>query len=373
MIRIVRDPSAPPDRIVARLEDGRGTFDLHFQAEGWNLSRTIDPFVIASTVPGMCSEEPIAFDEPVCGKYAETVPAIHAQFHRQGNPIGATRLDGPVEDRRTTYPDRRGVAAFFTGGVDAFHTALDHADEITHLVFVHGFDVRLDDTELRAKVSRSLREAAAELGKPLIEVETNVRAWTDPRAEWGRYYHGSALGAVAAALAPLVRKAYIPASFGDSAEIDWGSNQHLDPMWATDAVELVHDASIPRAEKMVRIAASDVALRHLRVCYHNYGGAYNCGTCMKCLRAMTALSVLGVLDRCPTFARPLSRRRVARTWYNSEITRALAAENLALFDRYGGDPKLERALRDSLEDKYYRGVWKTGRQTWWRLKRLARR
>lgn len=370
MIRIQRAVETATDRISARIEDDGVGFELTFRADGWNLSRSIDPFAIAATVPALRAGVPIAVEEPVSARFAAAIPSIRAQFHRQGNPIGETRFEGPTAAKS---PAGAGVGAFFTGGVDAFHTALEHADEITHLVFVHGFDVRLDDVPLRAKVSASLREAADALGKPLIEVETNVRAWSDSRAEWGRFYHGSALGAVAAALAPVVRKMIIPASFGDSAEKDWGSNENLDPLWATEAVDLIHDASIPRAEKMVRIAASDVALRHLRVCYVNHGGAYNCGTCMKCLRAMTALTALGAMDRCPTFARPLSRRRVARTWYNSELTRNLAAENLALFARYGGDPRLERALRDSLEDKYYRGAWKVGRQAWWRLKQLARR
>ncbi|MFM7322140.1 MAG: hypothetical protein ACKO5K_11535, partial [Armatimonadota bacterium] len=234
MIRIERTPSPSPDAIFARIEDAGGGFDLFFRAEGWKLSTAVDPFVIAATVPALRANVPLTVSEPVSERFAAALPAIRGQFHRQGNPVGATSIEGPTI---ASAPMGTGVGAFFTGGVDAFHTALEHADEITHLVFVHGFDVRLDDTALRTKVSRSLREAAAELGKPLIEVETNVRAWSDPRAEWGRFYHGSALGAVAAALSPIVRKMIIPASFGDSAEKDWGSNEYLDPLWATESVD----------------------------------------------------------------------------------------------------------------------------------------
>lgn len=51
----------------------------------------------------------------------------------------------------------RGVGCFFTGGLDSFYTVLKHKEEITHLVFVHGFDVSINDLPLRAKVSESLR------------------------------------------------------------------------------------------------------------------------------------------------------------------------------------------------------------------------
>src|SRR6185503_560754 len=73
-------------------------------------------------------------------------------------------------------PAGRGQGAFFSGGVDAFYTLLKNEPDVTHLVFLQGFDV-WDPASTRADVaSTSARDVAARLGKELIEIETNVRA-----------------------------------------------------------------------------------------------------------------------------------------------------------------------------------------------------
>ncbi len=50
-----------------------------------------------------------------------------------------------------------GIACFFSGGVDSFYTLLKHREEITHIIFVHGFDIALEDHSLRAQASRMAR------------------------------------------------------------------------------------------------------------------------------------------------------------------------------------------------------------------------
>jgi hypothetical protein len=40
--------------------------------------------------------------------------------------------------------------------MDSFYMLLKHRAEITHIIFVHGFDIDLEDRELRAQASRML-------------------------------------------------------------------------------------------------------------------------------------------------------------------------------------------------------------------------
>ena len=131
-----------------------------------------------------------------------------------------------------------GVGCFFSGGVDSFYSALDRHAEITHLIFVHGFDIPFDDDRLASEALTAARAAARELGKPLISVRTDIRRVSDPWSGWGEHYHGAALATVGLLLADHVRA-------GDhSVHVLGGGCQpvgfapQLDPLWSTSRVTL---------------------------------------------------------------------------------------------------------------------------------------
>jgi hypothetical protein len=268
------------------------------------------------------------------------------------------------------------VACFFSGGVDSFYTLLKHRDEITRIIMVHGFDLQLDHTALREKVSASLREVAAELGVGLIEVETNVRSLADRYFPW-KFYHGSMLASVALLLAPQVQKVYIAASDSYATLIPWGSHPLLDPLWSTEKIELVHDGlEANRAEKVAKIATSDLALRHLRVCFpwsSNGGVAYNCGHCEKCLNTMACLRNAGVLGRCPTFPPVLDLAALSRLPAVDEAHQMNVREILRSVEDQGRDAGLADALRAWLEGRYHRGIRSVPRRALNRVRRMARK
>ena len=88
----------------------------------------------------------------------------------------------------------------------------------------------------------------------------------------------------------------------------WGSHPLLDPLWSTELTEFVHHgAHATRVDKCRVLANSEVAMRHLRVCWENREGRYNCGECEKCLRTMVNLAAVGALGRCTTL--PVESRR----------------------------------------------------------------
>src|SRR5690606_5548103 len=65
-------------------------------------------------------------------------------------------------------------AAFFSGGVDSFFTLLKGRDELTDLIYIHGFDVRLDDWPRRRAISDMGNAVAAHMGMRFVEVESNL-------------------------------------------------------------------------------------------------------------------------------------------------------------------------------------------------------
>lgn len=242
-------------------------------------------------------------------------------------------------------PVGRGVACFFSGGADSFHSVLQRREELTALIFVHGFDVALDDAELRATVVAGVRCAAAELGLPLVEVECDVRTLSEPLLGWDDFF-GAALASVAHLLGDRFHRVYIPASVTYATLLPLGSHPMIDPLWSSERVEVVHDgADATRNEKLAAIADDAVARRWLRVCWRNPDGVYNCGRCPKCLRTMVGLRVAGVADQFTAFP-PLDLEAVADV--PLEFGGWGWSETLDVVDRAGTDPDLAAALRTAL-------------------------
>lgn len=253
--------------------------------------------------------------------------------------------------RRGSRKRAQGRACFFTGGVDSFFSALRHLDAIDALVFVYGFDVPLEELpDLRTAVSAGVRAAAAELGKPLVEVETNLHDFSDHfRSPWGTTYHGAALAAVAHVLAPAFGEVLIGGTHTYADLFPWGSHPLTDPLLSSDRVRLVHDGGdADRVEKTVAVARSEVAMRHLRVCWENRDGTYNCGRCRKCLRTQIALVVAGRLEACRTLPHTIDLDAVRSMPLGDVNSVARHAELVQHLRDLGTEPELLAACEEDL-------------------------
>ena len=233
---------------------------------------------------------------------------------------------------------------------------LKNESEITHIILVHGFDFQ-HDFEGKEEVVHNITQAASKLGKTLVQVETNLRDFTDKYVPWG-LCHGSSLAAVALLLSGTFSKVFIPSSHSYRWLVPWGSHPLVDPLWrSTEELEMVHDGcETIRVNKVAEIAKNAVAMSCLRVCWENRDGAYNCGKCEKCLRTMINLLVIGALGKCKTFPCPLELGRVAWIKIDSESTRDYVLENLNEVRRKNTNRALQEALEDCFEGLNYKGV-----------------
>jgi 7-cyano-7-deazaguanine synthase in queuosine biosynthesis len=216
-----------------------------------------------------------------------------------------------------------GVSLFFSGGVDSFYSLIKHRDEIDNLVLIHGFDIPLAETKTFELASEQAQEAARLFSKRLIVVRTNLH-WEESRlyteqpqipCSWGMY-HGSALAAVAYALAPNHSKVYIASSYSYVDLHPWGSHPLLDPLWSTESVQIVHDSCETRVDKLRLLVQYPEALARLRVCWENRG-YYNCSLCEKCVRTRLGLRAFGV-DRCAAFPDTLTLKLVSQQSLNND-------------------------------------------------------
>lgn len=257
-----------------------------------------------------------------------------------------------VQARKTADPHRRtstNVGCFFSGGVDSFYTLRKHRDEITHLIFVHGFDIPLHRTSFRAYVALELRRLAQDLGLELVEVETNLREHGDRFVCW-EDYHGSAMAAVAHFLSPGITKIYFPSSYAYAYLFPHGSHPGLDPYWSTESLEIVHDGcEADRFDKIQSLIGWQQAVRNLRVCWQCVEGELNCGRCRKCLWTMAFLRACGALEQAGSFPQRLDLDALRRYPPTRLDEYARFASALACTERLGTDPDLAKELRAGLD------------------------
>jgi hypothetical protein len=252
--------------------------------------------------------------------------------------IAPTRLpDPPAEPGR--------VAAFFSGGVDSWATVLENPD-LTDLIFVRGTDILphlSHQLGLADDVEGYLREAAAELGLPLHVVETNIRELSDPLARWEAYYP-SAMVAVAHFLSPLFERVLMASGNDHETQLPVGSGRLINQLWNSEHLEIVDDGGrLSREERLLRICRHPLVQRTLRVCWHNTGGAYNCGRCRKCVLTMLSLEALGVRQQISTFPPELDLDLLPGFEFNQRILMP-AWEDVLDTIRAAGRPDLERPV-----------------------------
>lgn len=350
---IAHPPIRSGDDVTIRFDAATGAVNATFRfPSGVPTDDSPDAAVAAGWLPAMAAGEPLVVEQPVSSGLVDRVDliadvvltwdrAMRPARHLYARvPFVAPRREGRPYSR-SDQATKRGVACFFTGGVDSFHSVICHRDEIDTLVFVHGFDL-LDDQDdpLNREVAGRLHAAAAMLGLPLIEVECNLVAFSTSFGIGWDDFHGAALATVALLLAPNFATFYLPATTTYAELYPLGSHPLLDPLWSTEQVRIVHDgADATRIEKVRAIAGEPAARQHLRVCFENRGGLYNCGSCEKCVRSGVAVRIAGVEGSFAPLPSP-SLRRIAgvgivglgTAWigYRNELARTKANQRLRL-------------------------------------------
>ena len=253
------------------------------------------------------------------------------------------------ESSATKEPIKKGrVGAFFSGGLDSFYTLLKRQDTITDLIFVHGTDIKLDDTKLREAAATKIHEVALHFGKNLIEIETNISPFLASFGiPWGGKGHGAALATIAHILSLNLREIYIPSTLSYAQMIPWGSHPLMDPLWSSESLEFIHDgAEATRLDKVALVSKNTMALNCLRVCWQNVNSCYNCCKCEKCVQTMISLKIHNALDRCTTFNNEICIKDVYGINLKYGLpTRMHVQANLAALEKTQGNEELKRAQR----------------------------
>jgi len=322
-------------------------YKVFFQSNGDAiLSGNLESFLASGILPCMkAGGGHLIAEGEISQRFVSALSTIQDIYCMWDPSLHRTEIKNVIPVRRSSSTENR-VGTFFSGGVDSFYTFFKHQEEITDLIFVHGLDIRINDTTLREKISKKIREVASKVGKNLIEIETNIKELLNPYVAWGPLGHGAALAAIGHLLFPTFRRIFIPATHTYADLFPWGSHPVLDHLWSSESLEFLHDGcEVTRVGKVSLISRYEIVLKSLRVCWENPNSSYNCGRCEKCLRTMIALKLNNALSRCTTFDEELDVKHILKIIPNNESTHAFIRENLDALEKYQGDEELGKALQ----------------------------
>jgi hypothetical protein len=315
-------------RITGEIDTGGKPFDIWFEVED-----RLAPYLSDTANPWLVVMLPIALE--IGGDIETDLPA---------DPLLLENLYGLVQIWRGWYPDLKPVAikaepappaiapeysaSFFSGGIDAWFTALRHSNvpdivpigHVDDFLTVWGFNIRIDDAKEFQRMKASLLPSADALGKPFVEIATNLREnrsfWM---TRWGPLTFIAGLAAAALILEKRYKRVLVASSFRYHDAVPWGSHPVTDPLFSTTGLDFVLDgSSFSRAEKTALIAKSGLALNQLKVC-NAVRLSTNCCACEKCYRSMATLEALGVLDQCESFSKGFSTALLENLYIGSTI------------------------------------------------------
>ena len=261
-----------------------------------------DPFIAALLIPSMELGEPLFVDAAASPRLLRSLPKIMTFYHSWDTRYKIIEVR-TAKEREESDSISKANALFFSGGVDSFYALTKlteqtvERNDLSHLIFVHGFDIRLNDNVLFDQSYAAVKDVASFYGKELVLVSTNVREITDKYVSWIDCF-GGVMASVALCFNGFFGRVYIASDLGpDERNMHLASHPDLDPLWSTNTTNLIHYCDgISRIEKAKTIANNSIAQKHLRVCWENRNGAYNCGSCSKCVRTMLALYLAGALS-----------------------------------------------------------------------------
>ena len=214
-------------------------------------------------------------------------------------------VDNPLSDT-----DHAENLLFFSGGVDATSSLVNHIAEKPTLVTIWGADIPWDNEEQWRRAIVFNQEVADRHDLKLLTIRSNLRkCFNNDAIEdysmtlvkdwwWPAFHHSLAMMCLAAPLASGKRASlYFGSSYSSKDRKEWGSYvlasaPQIDNHVRFCGCQVKHDGfEFSRHDKIALIGSyyrNAEKKPFLRVCYHANSGA-NCGTCEKCVRTIVSL------------------------------------------------------------------------------------
>jgi hypothetical protein len=285
--------------------------------EDW-LSPRIDGFAATALLVAMYAGEDLTIRGPLSPKLAYGLHDYRNVFHSwKPNLFKMVEIHFDQLEAVPQNIGQTGVASAFSGGVDSFYTLWSHLTEnqaiptarITHGLFVHGLDLRLDDEANYRDAAQKYSDLYKGLGLELILASTNAYLFSEFRINW-IYFYGAPMIGAALLMSQFLRRFYIPSGYPSYTKlVPNGISPLTDHLLNTESLDMIHHgAETSRFEKLAILVDWPVTYHHLRVCSDKkrLDVLQNCSSCHKCYRTTTVLAILDSLQNYKNFSQKLS-------------------------------------------------------------------
>ncbi len=290
--------------VSARLELGTQSHTLWFRvprAHEAALAPNSDAFAVATVLLAMKSASQMVIHGEVSPSLLRNLEEFQAAWASWVPSLAEISIVADVERELVLNRQPAAVAAF-SGGVDSSYTVSRHAtarqgrrvQPLKAGLFVHGFDIPLDQPEV---FDRALQRATAMLSSlhlATVPMSTNFRAVVDPSIGWVTGF-GTGIAACLSLLQGQFDTGLIASSYSyHSLSFPYGSNPVTDPLLGSRGFALIHDgAEQRRFGKVKTLMAWPEALEHVRVCWEGAEKDRNCCQCEKCIRNILTFRLAG--------------------------------------------------------------------------------
>jgi len=282
------------------------------------LSAQNDAFLVPGLLAGMYFGEDIRVRGVISPRLAYNLDeyqfVLHFRLPKDVRPVEIT-----YERLAPAAEEPWGVGTTFSAGVDSLFTLWEHLPtrqalpdfQISHAVFIMGFDIRFKQRANYLQLLNQYQPALDDLGIELLPVETNLVSLIVPRMKYAHFY-GPVLAGSAHLFGTLLKRFIIPSSrdYPQIAEFTSSSDPLSDPLLSSNTLDILHHgATHTRAGKIEAISDWKFAQEHLRVCFSRSEdrGLLNCSRCEKCTRTMVPLYALDKLEAFTQFKYPFRK------------------------------------------------------------------
>jgi hypothetical protein len=332
------------------------THKMYFEVEkkfSEYLAKDMSPFLAAMLPISMLTKEPIEVEGSVSKKFFDQTTDIMniAQSWNEGlSPISITIKDVKKDTKKLQHG-----GCFFSGGADSFYTFLTNKKSIDTLIFVHGFDIKISDTDVYAMVEKNIEKIADNEKVDLVKVKTNIREIYNQYIDWD-LAHGFAVGSVALFLRNGFTSIYVSCGLAVKNEGHFSMTPEIDKLYSSEYMNIVHfGCNAPKLLKLEELSKSALAMDTLRVCWVNRKQAYNCCSCEKCMRNMLGLYLCDGLGKSKTFDKKINLERLKKIRVNSKEIKYFKII-LQAFDKKGDTSEVRNALAEFITNNSSPGI-----------------
>lgn len=290
------------------------------------MSIDSDPFLVGLILLAMNLKESIHVQGSVSKRVFSGLKE-YQKIYQQWFPDLFETIEISCDHLRDDAPPKnRTQACAFSGGVDSFFTLIQLRENLTHVLFMAGFDMPLNLSKSIQDLTSKYAVLIKKFGIQWISGSTNIRNFVN-RVDWTNA-HGQALAASALFFKESWNQFYIPSSYTLKSYPKWGTHPQLDFLLSSETMEFIHHgAESNRVNKLERIVQVPESYEHLRVCWIQDLGLKNCANCEKCIRTMIALKILKSLHLYTTFGEnPLTRAKIRNLKMRTYQSRLFALE-----------------------------------------------